>query len=268
MTPINQVFLGRICFSMLFLGLAWGAVAAPVAIPIYGPTEAGINLDGDSEYRPFDLAQPARFQQVYGSSAFEVLAGVGGGSIAEISFRIDASLGHSFIANIPNLQLNLSTTSRNPDGLSPVFDDNVGIDNIVVLGPTRVQLSGAGGGGFTGFHVSFSFLDTPFYYNPANGNLLLDFRIYQGIGDVGVPQGVAILDAFNVVGDSVSSVYGFGLTLPTSGQVSSLGLATAIRVIPVPEPSTVTLLAVGLLFVGGMGWKRMKKHKEDGNVPA
>jgi hypothetical protein len=133
-----------------------------------------------------------------------------------------------------------------------------------VLGPGAVSLSGIGGGGFTGFHVTFSFA-TPFFYNPANGNLLLDFRIYQGFGPIGGQQGVAILDAFNVVGDSVSSVYAFGASLPTSGQTSTLGLATDIRIIPVPEPSTVALLLVGLGMLG-VGWKRMRQHKEVANA--
>jgi len=151
-----------------------------------------------------------------------------------------------------------------PDGLSSVFSQNVGPNDTVVLGPTAVSLLSNGGGGITSFDVNFSFT-TPFFYNPANGNLLLDIRIYQGFGQIGPPQGVAILDAFSVVGDSVSSVYAFGGTLPTSGQTSTLGLATAFRIIPVPEPSTIALLAVGI-GVLGLCWRRIKKHKEERNA--
>jgi len=235
-----------------------------VAVPFFGPPEAAGNLNGNANATPFDPAPPGRFQQVYDSSIFGSLAQSGGGYIAEISFRIDAFQGHSFMATIPSIQINLSTTTLFPDGLSSVFSQNVGSDDMMVFGPSAASLTGVGGGGVTGFHVSFSF-STPFFYDPANGNLLLDIRIHEGFGPIGPPQGVAILDAFSVAGDSVSSVYAFGPTSPTSGQVSTLGLATAFHVVPVPEPSLIALLAVGVGMLG-VGWKRMRKHKEGKNA--
>jgi len=241
-------------------------LAAQRVIDIYGPPEAGINLNGNSVFRPFDLAQPARFQQVYDSTAFSSLPSEGG-FITGFCFRIDANIGHSFIATIPNLQINLSTTSRAVDGLSAVFSENRGADDTILIGPSAMQLMGLGGGGVTGFGICFDFHENPFYYNPGNGNLLLDFRIYQGIGDVGVPQGVIILDAFDTASDSVSSVYGIGSSsLPTSGQASTLGLATDFIVVPVPEPSSIALLAIGLVMLGGLSWKRMKQRKEHKHV--
>jgi hypothetical protein len=132
-----------------------------------------------------------------------------------------------------------------------VFDENVGSDDRVVFGPGPVQIMSGGGGGFD---VAFGF-PQPFFYNPTNGNLLVDFRIYTGAGTI--PGGIAILDAYDVRGDSVSSVYAYDTVLPASGQATTLGLATLFVVTPIPEPSTWALLGMGLLVVGA-GWKRRK----------
>src|SRR5690349_17663570 len=138
--------------------------AADAATIILGPPEADSNLNGNSGLAPFDSALPERFQQVYSSSTFDILNGVGGGTILEISFRVDASLGHPFDATIPYFQLNLSTTSRSVDGLSSLFDENVGLDDTVVISPGELRINSNGGGGFTSFDIGF-FLSTPFEYN-------------------------------------------------------------------------------------------------------
>lgn len=238
---------------------------AEAAIQIYGPPQSATILDGNALFTPFDEASPARFQQVYNASIFEPLTEAGGGWIRQIIFRVDANLGHPFITTIPSVQINISTTDRAADGLSAVFDDNVGLDNTLVLGPTAVRISGLGGGGITGFDVLFDIRSNPFYYNPAGGNLLLDFHIFQGIGPTGPPgsafpsQGTVILDAFDIAGDPVSSVFAFGSTLPAVGQPSSLGLATDFVVTPIPESSTSVLLTIALGTLV-LRWKRTGKE--------
>ena len=246
------------CFVLFLKAQAFSAQNQVIITPSPG------NLDGNSLFRPFNNPQPGRLQQVYDASLFSSLP-TGGGSIFEFAFRVDPFLGESFGAGITNLQINLSTTIRGPDGLSPIFDENTGINDTVVLGPTFVGIGGSGGGGFTTYSVSF-YLSQPFHYDPAVGNLLLDFRIFTGAGTS--PGRIGTLDAFDVVGDRVSSVYAYGATLPMMGQVSSLGLATAFVITPVPEPSTLALLSAGLAFLGGMAWQSMKQRKDAIHVPS
>jgi hypothetical protein len=219
------------------------------------------NLDGNSFLTPFNTSQSGRFQQVYDASLFSSLP-PGGGSIYYIFFRVDPFLGQSFSAGISNLQINLSTTTRGVDGLSSSFDQNTGANDTVALGPRPVGIGGAGGGGFSGFTVSFT-LDHPFYYDPAMGNLLLDFRIYAGAPNM--PGGIAWLDAFDVAGDGVSSVSAYGSSLPGVGQVSTLGLATEFSIAAVPEPSTLALLATGL-GTAFLRWRKNKPRKEARHV--
>ncbi len=135
---------------------------------------------------------------------------------------------------------------------------------MVVLGPTRVGVGGSGGGGLSTFDVFFT-LTRPFHYDPAAGNLLLDFRVIEGAGTN--PGRIATLDAFDVVGDGVSSVYAYGSSLPAVGQVSSLGLATAFSITPVPEPSTLALFVIGF-GVALVCWRLKKNRKEKPHVIA
>jgi hypothetical protein len=252
-SSLKEHFGGWLCL-LVYLSSGQAASAALIAIPPQGLT----NNNGNSQFRLFDRGGPARFQQVYDASAFSSLASAGGGWIRDIDLSVDVS-GHPFIDVLPNLQINISTTDRSPDGLSSIFADNVGADDTVIIGPGPIQISSGGGGGFSIFDLSFNFRDHPFFYNPANGNLLLDFRIYEGFGVQLPPPAGVPLDAYDITGDSVSSVYGIGATLPTSGTASSLGLTTLFVVTPVPEPSTWALLAIGLGFLVGVNRKRIRK---------
>lgn len=216
------------------------------------------NLDGNNFLTPFNTSQSGRFQQVYDAALFSSLP-AGGGSIFALNFRVDPLQGQSFSAVISNLQINLSTVTLRPDGLSPIFGDNIGANNTTVLGPVTAGIAGAGGGGFS---VYLS-LATPFYYDPAAGNLLVDFQIFTGAGTS--PGRIGILDAFEVTGDGVSSVSAYGSSLPSIGVTSSLGLATAFSITPVPEPSAYALLAIGLGFLL-FKVHRLKKRKEARHV--
>ena len=119
--------------------------------------------------------------------------------------------------------------------MSPVFSDNIGTDETVVFGPADKFISG---GQTYNYSLRIDFT-TPFLYRPTDGNLLVDFRVNGGA--------YGILDAWDRVGDSVGSVAGNLGDL--TGTATTIGLATRLEGIAVPEPSPYPLLiSGGLVF--------------------
>ncbi len=227
--------------------------------PIFPPGHS--TTDGNSFTTiPFSGgASTVRFQQVYDASGFIAEGGNIPYLIRAISFREDSSHMNGFSSDFPSFQINLSTTSRSVDGLSSTFADNVGLNETAIVPQGPFHLGVSSGGNFT----AIIGLPSPFYYDPSQGNLLLDIRNFGGGNTTwGVPpfNGPAYVDASNVTGDRVSRVFANDVNA-LSGTADSLGLVTQFWITPVPEPPALALLAVGL-GVLALGWKRMKKGKE------
>jgi len=120
------------------------------------------------------------------------------------------------------------------------------------MGPLLIQTADKGTPVYIG-------LQTPFFYNPANGNVLLEVRNYEPTAFPGVPQlNAGPLDAFDVAGDPISRVYALGNADATTGIADTLGLTTFFVVTPIPEPSTLVLLTACLEFFG-LRWYRIKR---------
>ena len=89
--------------------------------------------------------------------------------------------GSAFNATIRDLQVVLSTTSVQPGGLSPTFNDNTGPDAEAVVNGSVALFSA-----FTGPDAGPKDFDIvlpcsqPFTYNPAQGNLLVDIQNSSG----------------------------------------------------------------------------------------
>lgn len=229
-------------------------------VPFYNivaPRDAENTEGNSSSIEPFvNVTTGRRYQQVFDASQFSLVAD-GGGMIHYIAFRRDGSCLSGGDGVFPSVQIDLSTTSKGPDSLSPIFAQNVGADDIVVRAAR--QLVFVPGCGSSPEPFELITLDTPFFYNPKAGNLLLDIRNY---GSSGLTGGAA-LDTENVSGDSVSHVLAFNVISDTGQEVNSDGLVTLFGIQAVPEPSTWALLAAGLGCLAFANRRRPRKRSQN-----
>lgn len=200
-----------------------------------------------------------RYQQVHESSEFSELSEPL--FISEIAFRPDFSAGSAFGHTIPDIQVNLSTTSRSSGAMSDIYDDNVGPDDKVVVyrGPLTLSSSFTGPtGGPMEFDVVIP-MDKPFLYDPTSGNLLLDLRIYE----LGSPA-LNFLDRPTATDRSVME----RVRCPTdcnvgdeAGSTSGNGLVVKFTL---PEPSAALLHACALLALAAMALRRVHRTHAGG----
>jgi hypothetical protein len=239
------------CFSVYFLCI-W---VLPAEGALYTLPRAAVGVEGNSfSFIPLSSnATSIRFQQVFAASQFAVFDQ--GVYIEGILFRADTSFGSLGDFTLRDVQVNLSTSQRTPDNLSGTFAQNIGSDETIAFDRGSVTLDSTccipGGPQLFSMVIPFS---RPFLYQPTAGNLLLDVRNYGGIFP---PLGA--LDAILTPGDSISSAWASDPTAPTADQTSSLGLAVALALTPVPEPSSVALLLAGLLLFG-LHFRQRKRH--------
>jgi hypothetical protein len=214
---------------------------------------AGAEGNSDNGF-PFTVAETMRYQQVYAASQFGSIAQ--GGMITAIAFRPDANYGYAFTHTIASIRIDLSTTTAGPGGLSLTFGNNVGTDDTTVFNGTLRLSSAYSGpaGGPKNFDILIP-LSTPFYYDPAQGNLLLDIRNFSNGNSGGtlIPQ----LDATASDPTLVGRLWAFdaaAITAPYAVDQDRMGLVTRFTVTPIPEPSTAVLLCAAGVAV----WMRRK----------
>lgn len=191
---------------------------------------------------------PTRFQQVYGASAFASIIPQGGW-ITSLWFVSDPIVGRQWNAYLPRVEVLITVTPRNPDELSTVFAENFGANVAAVhsLGP--LFLSSTATIGF----------QSPFFYDPAEGNLLIEIKNYDLPPTPEFPQATpGPLDAYDVLGDPISRLYARGDANAVTGIADTLGLTTYFVVTPVPEPSVLTLFG---LAAGGCAWRCLRKKR-------
>jgi hypothetical protein len=240
------------------VGIALVGTLSPVNAQNVVVPNALANVEGNANNGlPFNISAfnltSERYQQVYGSGDFGAITGPT--LITAITFRPDSG-GAAFNSTLPNVQINLSTTAAAVDALSTTFANNVGANDTVVFSGALPLSSNAIGGPPHNFDIVIT-LQTPFLYNPANGNLLMDVRNFGG-------GGTTQFDAVSTVGDAVSRVGTFttgNVNSPTADFSDSLGLVTQFTFsASVPEPSVVLLL--GTTVVGSAVYVRYRRRKQ------
>jgi hypothetical protein len=168
-------------------GLGLRRSAPPLIVPGYLRTQEFFT--GSATF-----TETLRSQQVYTGSEFGTTPIL----ITAIYWRPSPNLGAAFSTVVPSLQVNLSTTSKQGDELSSTFAENIGRDEKVVFnGPLKFSSEFQdAAGGTKKFDMKLR-LKHPFYYDPAEGNLLLDIRNFQGSAAV-------ITDAYGTTEDGCS----------------------------------------------------------------
>lgn len=196
---------------------------------VYGQAENGFPFSTLPQYYGY---QNTRYQQVYASTAF-----AGPLNIEELVFY---ATSNTQVPLLPaDLEIYFSVTDRGVNEISfRPFDDNLGAH-------TRFFASLAGGFLLTGPELAIR--GESFFYDPAQGNLLLDIRVN------GAPLGhlgpfFAALGPGNLARSATipfSRWHDFGIGYDNQG------LVTGFREF-VPEPGTLALLGLGLACLLGI----------------
>jgi hypothetical protein len=147
-----------------------------------------------------------RFQQIYAASEFSALS-EGNNLLTKLSWRPDGGAApYSWYADRFTIQA--SVTDVSPAGMSLTFADNItGPETTVYDGIWDHSTQSLGPPGSPKEFDLPDVFDTPFPYDPANGNLLLDFRVignYSTIGDAKVDSTSESQQA-RVIAGSISS---------------------------------------------------------------
>ncbi|GLC25472.1 PEP-CTERM sorting domain-containing protein [Roseisolibacter agri] len=222
--------------------LATLAVLAPVlAAAPAGAQQVTVGTVQNANCIPFGCDfDVSRYQQVYAGGAFG-----GAAQITSLSFLL-GSAPNSFLSPV-TYTVRLGYTNAAVGGLNAALDANV------AGGLTTFATRSFGIGPAAPPVLTFTGL-TPFAFDPAAGNLLLDILVD---GQVGADVGGWASYASDNSGTVTSRAYVQGGTAggDETGLVTQFGLV-ATPTSTVPEPTTAVLLGAGLLGVAGVGARR------------
>ena len=195
-----------------------------------------------------DFPEAARDQGIAHRSEFDALP-VGGAWLTEIRFRPDGLVPVGEVASFGRVQISLSVTQVDPLDISSTFAANITGTPVEVYNAawsSTVINPDPPGAATRPFDFRFP-LETPYFYNPAEGNLLFD-NIFEMPGS-GV-NGLARIDndQSNVFASEKQSIWSGSLGVDSS--VSFPATFTTINeYVFIPEPSTFALNALAFLAV-------------------
>jgi hypothetical protein len=152
-----------------------------------------------------------REMRIYDAAQFGVLSGPS--FLTQFAWRPDTTPGPSGPRSLA-LRIFASTTSRSVAGLSTTFAENLGADNTLVFSGTLIWATAnlPGPGNTRQFDVVFPFT-TPFLYDPADGNLLLEMQ-FTANGEairVDAVSGNSAVNKIQNLGSSTAPTGDFGI---------------------------------------------------------
>ena len=223
---------------LLVFGIAIAGLRPAAADQIFIVSPSGLeNTDGDVAGQ--DSNPPLRAQRLHPAADFSALDGPH--YITGISLRADKLQPAEAVGESSQFMMWLSTTDTTD--LSSTYADNIGSDNTLVfdgaISLTYPADGPVGGPQPWGTEIVF---DTPFLYDPGQGNLLVDTDTpVESTGTEGF--------LFDMQSVSYGAFAGGDPTL-ASGDVAQYQLPTRFTVMPVPEPSTIVLALLGVIGFG------------------
>jgi hypothetical protein len=153
------------------------AAQSPLTLPASHAAYEGTS----STNVPFGRSTPVRVQCAYDAMLF-----TGPITITQLAFRPDG--GSGVAAKLVDCEIRLSTMPLPLVAMDPVFASNRGADETLVLPPQQLTLPAAPAAGTPSPFLPAIPLTVPFYYDPANGALLLEIVV------TGQPPGAYSLD--------------------------------------------------------------------------
>ncbi len=164
--------VGFAIFLAVFLGLC---VTTDLRAQVIVVPNALATNDGNGSATSTVGFASVRWLHIHDASEFGALSGPS--FLTQFAYRPDQILGQSGPRSF-TLRIYASTTSRTVAGISTTFAENIGPSNTLVFdGTVNVTTENLPGPGDTRqFDYVFPFT-TPFLYDPADGNLVLDLQI-------------------------------------------------------------------------------------------
>lgn len=234
--------------AVVIHSILWAVPAGAIEIPPFYPFYQYNCCAGAPTILPMVDRGTSRYQQVFDSSIFTL--GIRGSAIPPEGAFLTVLLYRSSCDSrlgwyLTNLQINASTTLRKPDELSSVFAENVGSDDVKILGPVNTVLytdSATCSRDVDSFNTQGDRrLDFSFFYSPSKGNLLLDFRNNGSYFDwAGSPPGGPGPDDARFDGssnriDGVSLVFAPSVNATEATLVDTGGFAVGFIFRPIPK---------------------------------
>ena len=185
-TPQKKTKVRGVGFAFLLAALLGSCVMTQLHAQVVVVPNAQATNDGNARATTPTGAALVRAMRIFDASQFAALSGPS--FLTQFAWRPDRILGQSGPHSV-NLRIYASTTTRSVAGLSMTFADNLGADNTLVFNGTLNWATGnlPGPGNTRQFDIVFP-CTTPFLYDPAAGNLLLDTQL----SDNGQSQSITI----------------------------------------------------------------------------